>query len=264
VGHESFLGRPLRTIRDVPDEKNYSVTGSHGDRRLFYISVHGTLSFVTRDVEIVRIVRERPRLDYAGTVLDGEFRSGTFYARDVLFARGKDVRGKKLSERLEVLFEILMGLRLNLLRMNTVYLDKGSGIHEYPGNKRSPFQSLEEASRFIWETQRPKSLVYTSLNFGEPTFEWTDVSFPKEYRLKQSLEIFFENRDKLEKLLLAVHKHQRFIGHTRVVHDSRLPFLGQSGVDFKKFTMVMEKWDFRLVSTSTHNSDVHFIFEKTK
>jgi hypothetical protein len=264
TGHESFLGRPRRVTRSVLDKKNYSVTGSHGDRRLFYIDVHGVLSFVTRDMEFVRIRNQKPRIDYTGTILDGEIQNGTFYARDVLFARGKDVRGKKLPERLELLFEILMGLRLDILRMNIVYIDKGSGIHEYPGNKRSQFQSIEEASRFIWETQHPKSLVYTSVDFGEPTFEWTDVSFPKEYRLKKSLETFFENRDKLEKLLLHVHKHDRFVGHTRVVTDPKLPFLGQPGVDFKKFTRVMDKWDFRLVSNTTQNAHVHFIFEKTK
>ena len=264
TGHESFLGRPLRITRSVLDKKNYSVTGTHGERCLFYINVYGVLSFVTRDMEFVRIHNQKPRLDYAGTIFDGEVQSGTFYARDVLFARGKDVRGKKLQERLELLFEILMGLRLELLRINTVYIDKGTGIHEYPGNKLSQFQSLEEASRFIWETQSPKSLVYTSVDFGEPTFEWKDVSFPKEYRLKKSLETFFENRDKLEELLLEVHKHQRFIGHTRIVRNPNLPFLGQPGVDFKKFTMVMKKWDFRLVSNTTQNTHVHFIFEKTK
>jgi hypothetical protein len=273
TGTRTFAGKPRRsalTNRSVLEKKNYSVTGTYGERHLFYIDAHGVLSFVTRNMEFIRIRGEKPRADYADTLIDGEIVNGTFYAHDVLFTKGKDFRGSPFENRLNKVFEILMGLRLQLLRVNVVYLEKGSDIHEFPGNKRSQFSSLTEAAKSVWG-RKPKSLLFTPRNPQEPTFEWVhDISFPKEYVLKTSLETFFETREKLEKLLLEVHKCEKFVGRTvdlskvHVGSIKNLKLLGQKGVDFDKFTQIMNKWHFKLVEKTSDGAITHFEFEKIK
>ena len=71
----------------------------------------------------------------------------------------------------------------------------------------------------------------------------------------------------LEKLLLHVYKNLtpggRFIGHTLVYKgNKKVKLLGQKEVDFKKFTQIMEKWDFILVESRVSGAYIHFIFKK--
>jgi hypothetical protein len=266
TGTESFLGKPRRTAmtdRSVFLEKNYSVTNKvHGERRLFYINKYGVPSFVTKQMEFVPIHVDKFQPDYAGTLIDGELYHGTFYATDLLFEKGKDVRGKKFTQRLESLFDILMNLRLEVLRINVFFVEEGDKVYEYPGKKLTQFKNLHNAAKHVHTTKK-SSLVLVPMNDKHATFEWNTPSFT-EYSLNKGLENFFETRSSLEKLLMDVHtrleKGERFIGHAIV--DDSVPFIGQKVVNFWKFTQVMNKWDFVLDKSRKEGSKVYFEFVK--
>jgi len=265
--------------RGVLTRNNYSVTdkSNDGKRYLLYIDVHGLFSFITRKMDFILIPMAQPRPDYAGTLIDGEYINNTFYTTDILYSNGKDIREKSLDKRLDILFDILMALRLNLLRMKISFLQREMGIYEYPGNKLTKFKSIYEASKSI-KTQYPISgLIFTPVDPRKDSFIWNTKTFNLEngppgnqFVLPTELQNYFVNRDTLEKLLLNVHKSLTpggtFMGRSLVYKGSpnkKLKFLGQKEVDFKKFTQIMEKWGFKLGETRESNGGtLHFVFKK--
>ena len=274
TGTETFIGEVPHVLtqqafnRNVLTRNNYSVTDNGGgERYLLYIDTHGVFSFITKKLEFIHIRVPKPRLDYADTILDGEYINNTFYTTDVLFSKGKDFRQKKLTQRLDTLFDILMGLRLDFLRMKIIHVEQDNGIHEYPGNKLTKFTSIYEAA--------PKggNLVFTPVDPTKDSFIWnqnTSINIRKgppgnQFVLPTALQNYFGTRDTLEKLLIKIHSTLtlggKFIGHT-TTHKGDKKLLGQKSVDFKKFTQIMEKWSFKLVDTREAGSTVYFIFKK--
>jgi len=250
--------------RNILTKKNYSVTDkANGERYLLYINMYGMFSFVTRKLEFIHIPIETPRPDYADTLLDGEFINGTFYASDVLFAKEKDVRGQSLTKRLDTVYDILMSLRLQFLRMKTFMVEKGDKVYEYPGGKLTQFKNLHNAAKHVFATKKSALVFVPVVNHKESTFEWNTPSFG-EYVLKTGLENFFETRTTLESLLLDIHsrlgKGERFKGHALIDDDA--PLIGQKLVNFKKFKLVMNKWDFALDKSHSEGSKIHFEFVK--
>ena len=202
--------------------------------------------------------------DYAGTLIDGELYRGTFYATDLLFEKGRDVRGKKLTQRLKSLFDILMGLKLGVLRMNVFFVqEEDDKVYEYPGGKLTQFKNLHNAAKNVFATKKSALVFVPVVDNKESTFEWNTPSFG-EYVLKTGLENFFETRSTLEKLLLDIHsrlgKGERFKGHA--LTDDDAPLIGQKLVNFKKFKLVMNKWDFALDKSRSEGSKIHFEFVK--
>ena len=261
--------------RNVLTRNNYSVTDkSNGEHYLFYVNSYGLFSFVTRKMEFINIPMSKPRIDFSDTLLDGEYVNNTFYASDILFAKGKDVRKKLFTQRLDTLFDTLMSLRFELLRMKIFNVEHDNGtIHEYPGNKPTKFKSIYEAvpksdnvlfipvnpvkDSFIWK-KKNSSITFSELSKGPPN---------NQFVLPTSLQNYFGDRDTLEKLLLNVHKSLtpggRFIGHTLAYKgNKKLKLLGQKEIDFKKFTRIMEKWDFTLTESRESGAYIYFIFKK--
>ena len=268
TGTESFIGKPRRialTDRSVLMKKNYSVTNKvHGDRHLFYVDKYGVPSFVTKQLEFVPVHGDKLFPDYAGTLIDGELYRGTFYATDLLFEKGRDVRGKKLTQRLKSLFDILMELKLGVLRMNVFFVqEEDDKVYEYPGGKLTQFKNLHNAAKNVFATKKSALVFVPVVDHKESTFEWNTPSFG-EYVLKTGLENFFETRSTLEKLLLDIHsrlgKGERFKGHA--LTDDDAPLIGQKLVNFKKFKLVMNKWDFALDKSRSEGSKIHFEFVK--
>jgi len=268
TGTESFAGKPRRlslTDRSVLLKKNYSVTDKvHGDRHLFFIDKYGIPSFVTKQMQFIPIHVEKFHPDYAGTLVDGEINGGVFYASDILFAKGKNVRQAPLTKRIETLYSALLGLKISILRMNTFFVQEGNKVYEYPGKKLTQLRNLIDASKKVFGAKKG-GLVFVPVHPSNSTFEWSDPSFT-EYTLKQGLENFFETREALEKLLLDVHKSlekgQLFAGHA-LAGDDDDAFIGSKRVNFKKFTQVMNKWGFALAKSRKDGSRVHFEFVKT-
>jgi hypothetical protein len=156
--------------------------------------------------------------------------------------------------------------------MKIFYVEKSSGVYEYPGKKPTKFENLYEASKFVKETKKSSLLFTPSDYFNEPMYELSD--FPREHKLEGSLETYFESRDSLEKLLIRIHKNltngDMFVGSVHYsTPDSSLKLIGQKNssgrfvVDFTKFTQIMKKWDFELFESTRKDSKVHFWFVKT-
>lgn len=267
--------------RGVLTRNNYSVTdkSDDGQRYLLHIDVHGLFSFITRKMDFILIPMAQPRPDYAGTLIDGEYINNTFYTTDILYSKGKDVREKFLDKRLDILFDILMGLRLNLLRMKISFLQRDAGaIYEYPGNKLTKFKSIYEASKSIKPQYALGGMIFTPVDPTKDSFIWNINTFNlkngppgNQFVLPTALQNYFVNRDTLEKLLLDVRKSLTpggiFMGRTLVYKGSpnkKLKLLGQKEVDFKKFTQIMEKWGFKLGETreSNNGATLHFVFKK--
>jgi len=258
--------------RKILTKKNYSVTDiADGERYLLYINVYGMFSFVTRKLEFIHIPIETPRPDYGDTLLDGEFINGTFYASDVLFAKEKDFRKQPLTKRLDTVYDILMGLRLPFLRMKIFYIQKSDKVYEYPGNKLTNFSSVYEAARALWINKK-SNLVFTPVDEPGDILEWKgDNSLTIEELGKGPLDVirvelienYFETKEVFEKFLTYIYKHikpgGRFIGTAKsFTTNKKLKFLGQKAVNFEKFTQVMTKWGFKLISSNTSS----FVFQK--
>jgi len=87
-----FSGRALT-------KREYSVTDkADGERQLMYIS-KGRAQLINRKMEVTVLDKPMNRLD--DTVLDGEWYNNKFYAFDVLFVKGVDVRQYNLKRRLD-------------------------------------------------------------------------------------------------------------------------------------------------------------------
>jgi hypothetical protein len=286
TGTEKFLGEEHDTLtkqafdRGVLTRFNYSVTNSTTDERfLFYINKYGVPSFVSRKLEYSVVPGMQPKTDYADTILDGEFVQGTFYARDILFAKGKDIREKTLPQRLDILFNTLMGLQLQLLRMNIYFivLDDNK-VYEYPGKKQTKFANIYEASSsktntnllfvpvdptkstFVWK-QSEKFKPYNSpsvLFIDSKNFSVSSSKKFEEVKLKTDLKNFFESRETLEKLLVSLYKHVSPGGTFKGFIRSSKTSGKLLDSNFEKFKQVMKKWDFNFTE-KTSKGDFVFV-----
>ena len=207
--------------RKTLTKNNYSVTDkADGERYLLYINVHGVFSFVTRKLEFIPLPGMPPRPDFANTILDGEFVNNTFYAFDVLFAAGKDCRSRTLNSRLDTVFDVLVGLRLQFLRMKKFYLEKSDKIYEYPGNKLTAFKSIYEAAKSVWEHRNKlqyklDGLIFTPVDkpyFNRDILKWKDDN---------TIDFYFETHGAKMKLFLAGM-------NSKGVYDT-IPFEGTDG-----------------------------------
>jgi ATP-dependent DNA ligase len=97
-------------------KNKYSVTEkADGERFLLFVDRVGGLNLISRGLDITRWkVGNKP--DYANTVLDGEYVGDTFYAFDILYLKGKDLRQQTLKPRLKALESVNMGSKIKMKR----------------------------------------------------------------------------------------------------------------------------------------------------
>ena len=186
--------------RKVLTKNNYSVTDkADGERYMLYINMHGVFSFVTRKMEFIPLPGVLPRFDYANTLLDGEFVNNTFYAFDILFEKGKDVRKQELPKRLNAVYEVLVGLRLQFIRIKIFYIEQGEKIYEYPGKKLTAFKNIYEAAKSVWDHKsrlqyKLDGLIFTPVDPNRDTLKWKDDN---------TIDFYFKTHAVHTKLYLA-------------------------------------------------------------
>ena len=164
-------------------KKNYSVTEkADGERYLLFIDSDGGMSFVSRNMDITLLKGVPTKPDFANTVLDGEFYKNKFYTFDILAVNGNDLRRKKLPERLMNLYQVLVNMRVPMLRMKNFLIDTGKDIVEYPSQKVTGFKNIYEAAGKIWGRKKNfpyplDGLIFTPADdqyFSKDILKWKD------------------------------------------------------------------------------------------
>jgi SAM-dependent methyltransferase len=188
VGNTRFAGPLPQTLtleafkKRVLTKTAYSVTEkADGERFLMFIDDIGGFNLISRKMDVQRMDIPQRR-DYAKTIIDGEFYNGVFYSFDVLFVKGKDVRQLNLKERLTKLLSVLLGLRIQTIKMKTFFIEHNGKIIQFPSNADTGFKNIYEASRDIW-SRRDKfnyeldGLIYTPVKESYNTrniYKWKD------------------------------------------------------------------------------------------
>ena len=169
--------------KKVLTKHNYSVTEkADGERFLLYVDSNGGFNLISRGMNIQRLDNINNKPDFAGTILDGEFINGYFYAFDVLFIRGKDIRSKHLRERLLSLFGVLVEMKTKYLKMKNFLIEHNNKIIELPSNTNTSFRNIYEAAGAVWGRRKsfPYSLdglIFTPADEGYSTrniYKWKD------------------------------------------------------------------------------------------
>jgi len=184
-----FIGPLPQTLtldafkKKVLTKSNYSVTEkADGERFLLFIDAVGGFNLISRGMNIKQYKKVNKKPDFAGTLVDGEFMNGYFYAFDILFVSGQDIRSKKLKDRLLILFSVISGMKSNFLKIKKFFIEHNDKVIELPSNKNSPYKNIYEAAGAIWKKRKsfPYSLdglIFTPADEGysnKNIYKWKD------------------------------------------------------------------------------------------
>jgi len=129
----------------------YSVTEkADGERYLLMVDSKGGLSLISRGMDITLLKDTGDKPEFAGTVMDGELYKGKFYTFDILTVKGTSVQNKKLPERLSILYDVLMNMRVKMLKMKNFLVDDGKNIVEYPSRTPTGLKNIYDAAKAVW------------------------------------------------------------------------------------------------------------------
>ena len=149
--------------RRILTKTKYSVTDkADGERFLLFVDKVGGMNLISRGLDIKRWkINNRP--EYANTVLDGEFVGDVYYAFDILFVKGKDVRDKDLKFRLNKLSEVSLGSKI---KNKKFYMDEN--IYKAAG------KVWDRKGNFPYELD---GLIFTPVNepyYNRKILKWKD------------------------------------------------------------------------------------------
>ena len=175
-----FIGPLPQTLtleafkKKVLTKTNYSVTEkADGERFLLFIDNVGGFNLIARNMNITHLDTELySKPDFAGTIMDGELVNGMYYAFDISFVQGTDIRSKKLIERLTILLKVLEDMKVRILKMKSFLIEHNNGIIEMPANITTPVKNIYEAARALWDRRSvfPYSLdglIFTPADEGK-------------------------------------------------------------------------------------------------
>lgn len=163
--------------------RNYSVTEkADGERYLLFVDSEGGMSLISRNMDIALLKDLPTKPDFANTVMDGELYKNKFYTFDILAINGNDLRKQKLPDRLMNLYQVLVAMRVPMLRMKNFLVDTGRDIIEYPSQKVTGFKNIYEASAKIWGRKKNfpyplDGLIFTPTDdgyFSRDILKWKD------------------------------------------------------------------------------------------
>jgi len=169
--------------KKVLTKTHYSVTEkADGERYLLFVDSVGGLNLIDRGMNITRVETVDPKPKFGGTIMDGEFVNGYFYAFDILFNKGIDLRSKHLRERLLSLYGVLSEMRVRMLKMKNFLVEFNNKIIEIPSNSNTPYKNIYEAAGAVWDRRKnfPYSLdglIFTPVNegyFSRNIYKWKD------------------------------------------------------------------------------------------
>ena len=115
-----------------------------------FVDRNGGLSLISRGMDITLLKDAGDKPDFTGTVMDGEYYKGKYYAFDLLMVNGSSVQNKKLPERLTILYNVLMNMKSKILKMKNFLIDDGKDITEYPSQTKTPLKNIYDAAKAVW------------------------------------------------------------------------------------------------------------------
>jgi hypothetical protein len=125
---KTFVGAQPITFNKDMYSKNVEYFTTYkldGLRKLLFINQ--TSYLVSSKMEFQTFTLPKVSKEYIDTVLDGEYKSNKFYAFDILFYKGQDLRSKTLTERLEFLNNVISVLKSKKV-ISKEYLSPYNGL----------------------------------------------------------------------------------------------------------------------------------------
>lgn len=126
VKKKTFVGSQPITFNKDTYSKNVEYFTTYkldGLRKLLLIS--STNYLISSKLEFKIFTLPKASKGFKDTLLDGEYKSNKFFAFDILFYKGQDLRNKTLKERLEFLNNVISDLKSKKV-ISKEYLTQGS------------------------------------------------------------------------------------------------------------------------------------------
>lgn len=238
----------------VINSNKYAVTDKADGVRAF-------LRINNRNAELINpktkeVIRDLGRIDLKNTLIDGEYVKHKFFAFDIMFFDGEDVRYKNLLERLEILTNNIGKIRVGLyLKLKKFYTENIFENSKQILNERFPYNvdgliytpiyqeySDSELPIFKWKKRltidvrvyynRKEDFTYFvyGKKYGRIN-EWSEQYFEREfvrtkdYRTKQMNRIF-NNQEYRDLKTKKIHFGKFKIFNSKIF---KTPFLGKQG-----------------------------------
>jgi hypothetical protein len=168
------------------NSNDYAMTVKYdGVRKFLYASSYG-IYLINPKFDIRKIAE--PVESLVGTLIDGELMTGkpfeipTYFAFDILFYIGQDVRRYNLEERLKILGEkTLVGIQSELLnyKLKPFYIGGSPAFNNIAGNVT--FTEIKDMNKYLIispsaKTEKPKKLIHTDTSFYYKAAELVDAA----------------------------------------------------------------------------------------
>ncbi len=153
---KTFVGAQPITFNKDTYSKNVEYFTTYkldGLRKLLFINQ--TSYLVSSKMEFQTFTLPKASKEYIDTVLDGEYKSNKFYAFDILFYKGQDLRSNTLTERLEFLNNVISVLKSKKV-ISKEYLSPYNGL----GICKNYFSLLNKYSKEM-ETGEVDGIIFT-------------------------------------------------------------------------------------------------------
>lgn len=154
---KTFVGAQPITFNKDTFSKNIEYFTTYkldGLRKLLFITQQENY-LISSKMEFQTFTLPKVSKEYNDTVLDGEYKSNKFFAFDILFYKGQDLRSKTLKERLEFLNNVINALKSKKI-ISKEYLSPYNGL----GVCKNFFSLLNKYSKEM-ETGEVDGIIFT-------------------------------------------------------------------------------------------------------
>ena len=96
--------------------KNYTITDKLDGERYYSYIKNNNIYLISNNIKVKKIEEDINSNDYDNTILDGEYiydkvnKKYIFYAFDIIYHKGEDVRKKDLNDRFNLLLDVINNL----------------------------------------------------------------------------------------------------------------------------------------------------------
>ena len=118
----TLIGLPIMNVVSFEKEnintitKNYTITDKLDGERYYSYIKNNNIYLISNNIKVKKIEEDINSNDYDNTILDGEYiydkvnKKYIFYAFDIIYHKGEDVRKKDLNDRFNLLLDVINNL----------------------------------------------------------------------------------------------------------------------------------------------------------